>query len=287
MAGELCGILRGLVMVYELAVAEEPGSELLAVERYRLGRGPRGEEELRAGIVEEVERFVTNTRPASEGSYHDAAAAWRMYESLCIRGQESPALCERVKKALVERMYRALVIWGGAWSLDTGAVKRIVEDLEALATGAIDLYEYIRRHRGHLASALAALHLSAPDRYPPMSSGVCVLICRALGGKRCSCERMGVKELHRLYTDYAEKVVPRLLEECGSVLEELERLTGKTRVKLLDEALWLVTVAEERAMRDEAFRNTFTETMQALGAPLDPLRAAERVEEELRRLLAA
>ena len=286
MPGEACKLVKGLVTVYELVVAEEPGYELLSIERLREKRSERPDAAVRDGIIEHVERFVTNIRPASEGSYHDAIAAWRLYEANCLPSPASERLCRRIWDLLVSRLRRALIIWGGARSVGVSTVTSILRDLVRLYRGEIELQEYIRRHKEHMVGAFAALHISRPSMYPPFSDGVCGLVCRAMGGKHCSCSRTGYRELHKLYTDYIERLVKTLTEQCSRELSDLEKATGKTRVKLVDEALWLVSVAEKKALRDEVFNKAFREVMEDLGYPLDPRDALKRMEETLKLLLA-
>ena len=287
MPGEICRLIKSLVMVYELAIAEEPGYELLTVERFREKRSERPDAAIRDGMVEDIERFITNTRPASEGSYHDAVATWRLYEANCLPHPVNERLCRRLRDLLISRLRRALAIWLGSWSVGASTAAKILRELERLHRGEIELQEYIRRNREHAASAFAALHLSRPDEYPPFEPGVCSLVCRALGGKRCSCSRMGYKDLHKLYTDYIEKLVKPLSEQCSGELDDLEKATGKPKVKLIDEALWLVSVAEEKALRDEEFRKAFKEVMEDTGYPLDPEDALKRMEEALKAFLGS
>lgn len=285
MPGEACKLVKGLVTVYELVVAEEPGYELLSIERFSEKRSERPDAAVRDGVIERVERFVTNTRPASEGSYHDAIAAWRLYEANCLPSPVSERLCRRIWDLLVSRLRRALIIWAGARGIGVSTVTSILRDLAKLHLGEIELQEYIRRHREHVVGAFAALHVSRPSEYPPFNNEVCGLVCRAMGGKHCSCGRMGYRELHKLYTDYIERLVKPLSEQCSRELSDLEKVTGKSRVKLIDEALWLVSVAEKKALQSEEFSKAFKEVMEDLGYPLDPRDALRRMEETLKLLL--
>ena len=282
----LCETLKALVLAYETSVAEEPMYEVLAVERFREKRSERPHAAMRDGVVEDLERFVTNTRPASEGSYHDAVATWRLYESLCLEaGREGEAFCRRLWDLLVSRMRRALVIWGGAWNVGASTAAKILRDLVRLHRGEIDLLEYMRRNREHLVSALRALHITRPKEYPVFNDAVCALVCRAEGLKRCSCSRMSHREWHRFLQDYMDKVVARLSEECGDTLRELEERTGKSIGKLLGEALWILAAARERVEHDEEFRKAYEDAMNYMGCPVEPEKALETVEEALRRLL--
>lgn len=282
-----CELLKGLVLAYETAVAEEPLYAVLAVERFREKRSERPHAAMRDGIVEDLERFVTNTRPAAEGSYLDAVAAWRLYEAYCLEtGREGEPFCRRLWDLLVSRTRRALVIWGDAWNIGASTAAKILRDVVRLHRGEIDLLEYLRRNRNHIVSAFRVLHITRPEEYPLFNDAICGLVCRAEGGKRCSCSRMSHREWHKLYTDYTEKVVAPLVEEC-SQLRELTEKTGKSAGKLLAEALWLLANAKERIEQDEEFKKAYIEAMQYMGCPVEPEEALKRVEEKLRELLAS
>jgi len=282
-----CSLLKGLVLAYELAVAEEPMYAVMAVERFREKRSERPHAAMRDGVVEDLERFVTNTRPASEGSYLDAVATWRLYEAYCLdAGREGEPFCRRLWDTLVSRTRRALVVWGGAWNIGASTAAKLLRDVARLHRGEIDLLEYLRRNRSHIVSAFRVLHITRPEEYPLFNDAVCGLVCRAEGGKRCSCSRMSHREWHKLYTDYVERVVESLRGECGETLSDLEARTGKSLGKLLAEALWLIAGAKERTEHDEEFKKAYTEAMQYMGCPVDPEEGLRRVEEKLRRLLS-
>ncbi|NOZ89348.1 MAG: hypothetical protein GXO15_05425 [Crenarchaeota archaeon] len=284
MACGLCEIVAALVLSHELGVAEEPGYEVAIVERHRRRRAEWSLEAVEAGLEEDVERFVTTSRPAAEGAYLDAVAAWRLYRSRCLE-RGGGGFCERLRRLAAARLHRALVLWAGSWGIGYSSAFQILRDLSRLVMGEIELPEYLRRHRGHMHAALAALHIAEPGEQPPFPGEVCAFTCKLLTGRRCSCSRLNHRDMARLYEEYREKIVKPLAERCP-VLRELAEATGKSVAKLVDQAIWLAATMEERLGRDEAFAETFRVAAEEAGCTgVEADQALRRLEEQLSAML--
>ena len=285
MACGLCEITGALILSHELGSAEEPGYEVAIVERHRRRRLEWSPERVEAGLEEDVERFITSSRPAAEGAYLDALAAWRLYRGHCITATGGHGFCERLRRLAAARLHRALVLWAGSWGIGYSSAYNILRDLERLETGEIELPEYIRRHRGHAAAALAALHIADPEENPPFHNEVCALTCRLLTGRRCSCSRLNHRDLAKLYEDYRDRIVKPLAEKCETI-KRLAEETGKTPTKLIDQALLLAATIEERLGRDEEFNQTFKAAAEEAGCTgVEADQALRRLEEELAKML--